>query len=92
MDLRVEFIKQKFKPVEEGGGVTDEEEYFAKNLDRAIEDLKAISYFDERDNLVTVREEDLIELEGEGEDGAEKKEEEEEKELDTVGASSEKEE
>ena len=91
MDLRVEFIKQKFKTPEEGGGNTDEADYFEKNLDRAIEELRAISYFDERDNLVTVREEDLIELE-DGEEKAASSEEAEEKELDTVGAGSEKEE
>lgn len=85
MDLRVEFIKQKFKSVDEGGGITDEAEYFEANLDRAVEDLRAISYFDERDNLITVRAEDLVELEDDEDESTGKKDDSTE-DLDTVTA------
>jgi len=53
--------------------------------DRAVEDLRAISYFDERDNLITVRAEDLVELEDDEDESTGKKDDSTE-DLDTVTA------
>lgn len=57
-ELRIMYVKQKYSE----GGITDEEQYMADQMDTYLEDLRDRSYFDDSGVLNIIREDELDRL------------------------------